>query len=648
MTAPSLNPSHACVVVPGLMPSRTRIRWAPLAGLTLAACCLFSETFAADAFRDRVRPILVEYCFDCHDAETQKGGVNLARFDTAQSLHLDPRLWEKALRAIEEKSMPPERKKQPSTEQFHRLVDDLGEVLENPDPAWIPRDPGSKIPHRLSRNEYNNTVRDLLGVDLKPANRFPPDGGGGGGFDNNADTLFVPPVLMERYLAAADELIAATPRANLIRQEPVWYTPESWAARANLQVFLRRAFRRPAPAEELERYVALFQSVRAGGANFEAALRVACKAVLVSPRFLLRIERSVPGEGPQPLDAFELASRLSYFLWSSMPDDALLDAAESGRLTQPAEWDFHVRRMLADPRAREFAANFTGQWLGTYNLAQTANPNLDRFPEYTVEIREAMVAEPVHLFAGILRDNATLLDLIDARYTYANASLAKFYGLPSPTGEGFQRVTLPDRRRGGITGMAAVLTKTSYPRRTSPVLRGKWILEDVLGTPPPPPPPIVNTLPADDKVRDGQTLRQRLEEHRKKPNCAACHSRLDPLGFALENFDPIGRWRDKIDGKPVDASGTLPGGEFVEGPEALKDALLRRQDLFLRHLTEKMLAYALGRGLEYYDAPVVKDITDQLRRDNARAETLVLGITRSLPFRFRRAAEPVTAAESSP
>jgi hypothetical protein len=170
----------------------------------------------------------------------------------------------------------------------------------------------------------------------------------------------------------------------------------------------------------------------------------------------------------------------------------------------------------------------------------------------------------------------------------------------------------------------------------------------VLGTPPPPPPPIVNTLPADDKVRDGQTLRQRLEEHRKKPNCAACHSRLDPLGFALENFDPIGRWRDKIDGKPVDASGTLPGGEFVQGPEALKDALLRRQDLFLRHLTEKMLAYALGRGLEYYDAPVVKDITDQLRRDNARAETLVLGITRSLPFRFRRAAEPVTASESSP
>lgn len=597
-------------------------------------------SLAADAFDSRIRPLLVEYCFDCHDDDTQKGGVNLARFDSARSLHREPRLWETALRQVRETSMPPRNKKQPTAAEFHRIVDGLTELLENPDPAWLPRDPGSKIPHRLSRTEYNNTVRDLLGIDLRPADRFPPDGGGGGGFDNNADTLFVPPVLMERYLAAADELLTAAPRAALVRQEPVWYSPETWAARANLRDFMDRAYRRPAPAAEVERMVSLFQQGRRSGASFDTALRIAAKAVLVSPRFLFRIERTTPGTGPQRLDPWELASRLSYFLWSSMPDDALRAAAASGRLLEPVEWDAQVRRMLADPRAREFFASFTGQWLGTRTLAQTANPNLNRFPEYTVEIRDAMVEEPVHFFADLVRNDRSLLELIDARHAFVTPRLAEFYGLPRPTGDQFQRVNLPDRRRGGILGMAAVLTKTSYPLRTSPVLRGRWILEDVLGTPPPPPPPIVNTLPADDKVRDGQTLRQRLELHRTKENCAACHSRLDPLGFALENFDPIGRWRDQIDGKAVDASGILPGGEGVDGPAALKDALLRRKDLFARHLTEKLLAYAIGRGLEYYDAPVVKEITTELARDGYRTGTLVLAVTRSLPFQYRRPSTP--------
>ncbi len=625
--------------------SSTWIRW--VIGIALLLGC-GRGLGAGDDFQQKVRPVLVAFCFDCHDDETQKGGVNLARFDSDRSLHRDPRLWETALRQIQERTMPPRNKKQPGPEEFHRLVDTLENLLDNPDPAWLPRDPGSKIPHRLSRNEYNNTVRDLLGVNLRPADRFPPDGGGGGGFDNNADTLFVPPVLMERYLGAAEDLLALAPRTALIQQDPVWYSPESWAARSNLRWFTRRAYRRPAPPDEIDRLLKLFLKARRDGADFEKAVKVAYKAVLVSPRFLLRIERDRVGEGPQPLDAWELASRLSYFLWSSMPDEALLDSAASGRLSSPMEWTAQVRRMLADPKARELAENFTGQWLGTKTLALTASPNLDRFPDYTVELRDAMVEEPVQMFAGILRENLSLLELIDSRHTYVNARLAKFYGL-SIAGEGFQKVAFPDRRRGGVTGMAAVLTKTSYPLRTSPVLRGRWILEDLIGTPPPPPPPIVNTLPADDKVRDGRTLRQRLEEHRTKENCAACHSRLDPMGFALENFDPIGRWRDKIDGQDVDASGVLPGGEAVNGPEALKDALLRRKDLFVRHLTEKLMAYALGRGLEYYDYPVVKEITDTLARDDYRAETLVLAITRSLPFQYRRPT-PATGVtgESSP
>jgi hypothetical protein len=240
------------------------------------------------------------------------------------------------------------------------------------------------------------------------------------------------------------------------------------------------------------------------------------------------------------------------------------------------------------------------------------------------------------VFLAMVRQNASLLDFIDGRYTYANRPLARFYGLPQPPDGTFQRIDLPDRRRGGVLGMAAVLTRTSYPLRTSPVLRGKWILEEVLGTPPPPPPPLVATLPADDPPRDGQTLRQRLEEHRKKESCAACHARLDPMGFALENFDPIGRWRHDIQKQPVDATGVLPGGEAVDGPVALKEALLRRKGLFVRHLTEKLLAYALGRGLEAYDIPEVKRIVAEVERDGYRTQTWIWAVVRSVPFQNSR------------
>lgn len=610
------------------------VRWLPAIAVLCAAV-----PARADGFRERVRPILVEYCFDCHDDDTQKGGVNLARFDTERSLHRDPRLWETALRQIEERSMPPRNKKQPGPAEYHGLVEGLRSLLENPDPSWLPRDPGSKIPHRLSRTEYNNTLRDLLGIKGRPADRFPPDGGGGGGFDNNADTLFVPPVLMEQYLAVADEALAEAPRENVIRRDPVPYSPDLWAARDNIRHFAIRAYRGRVTEADLATPLKLYRESRASGETFERAVRVACKAILVSPRFLFRVEASRPGKAAARLDAYELASRLSYFLWSSMPDEALLHSARTGRLLEEAELAAQVKRMLEDPRAAEFAENFTGQWLGTRTLAQTANPNLNRFPEYTVELREAMKGEPVAMMKAMIRENRSVLEFLDAGHVYVNETLAAYYGLEGVQGNEFQRVAVRDRRRGGILGMAAVLTKTSYPLRTSPVLRGKWILEDVLGTPPPPPPPLVATLPPDDKVRDGQSLRKRLEAHRTKENCAACHARLDPLGFALENFDPIGRWRDKIDGQPVDASGVLPGGEVVDGPSALKDALLRRKTLFARHLTEKMLAYALGRGLEYYDAPVVREIADATAADGYRLQTLILGIVRSLPFQYRRGAD---------
>jgi hypothetical protein len=388
----------------------------------------------------------------------------------------------------------------------------------------------------------------------------------------------------------------------------------------------------------MARLVAFYQRTRRSGADSRAATLAAAKAVLVSPNFLFRIEQDPSGQTPAAIDDHALASRLSYFLWSSMPDATLFALADAGRLSQPKVLEAQVMRMLADPKARALSEQFVGQWLGIRTLGSVAAPDPQKFPEFTPALREAMVAEPTEFFAGLLREDRSLLELLDSDYTWVNADLARHYGIPGVSGPSFTRVSLPDRRRGGVTGMAAVLTQTSYPQRTSPVLRGKWLLEEVFGTPPPPPPPLVATLSPNDEKREGLTFRQRLEKHRKDPNCAACHARLDPLGFALENFDPVGRWRTEVSGEVVDASGELSGGVVIVGPEALKQVLLERRQLFLRHLTEKMLAYALGRGVEYYDIPAVKRITEVVAADGHRAPRLILEIVRSTPFRLRRGA----------
>lgn len=599
---------------------------------------------AAD-FKSDLHPLLDRYCFSCHNDKKAKGGVNLAKFTNSASLYRDPKLWETALRQVEERTMPPEGKnsKQPTQEERLTLTETLGHLLDNPEPGAIPLDPGVKVAHRLSRSEYNNTVRDLLGVTIRPADDFPADGGGGGGFDNNADTLFVPPILLEKYLAAADDVLAAATN-RVIVEKPVWYASDRSTAVKNIRIFVRKAWRRPVTDDELNRLAGVYEKARKAGANFDVGVKAACKAALVSPNFIFRIERDPAGKAPGAINPHELASRLSYFLWSSMPDDALSALADSGRLTNESVLEAQVTRMLADPKARALPEQFVGQWLGTKTLAAVAAPDQGKFPEFTTELKNAMIAEPVEFFADMLARDTSLLELIDSDHVWVNGDLAKLYDLKGVTGTNFVRVRLDDRKRGGITGMAAVLTQTSYPRRTSPVLRGKWLLEEVLGTPPPPPPPLVATLPSDDKKKDGLTFRQRLEEHRKDPNCAACHSRLDPLGFALENFDPIGRWRTKIDGEAVDASGELVGGEKVNGPVALKKALLARKNLFIRHVTEKMLAYALGRGLEYYDIPAVKKIADDLADDNYRSTRLISEIIKSVPFRMRRGAEFEEAA----
>lgn len=595
----------------------------------------------SDDFAKELHPLLQQYCNDCHNDRKSKGGVNLARFTNSASLYRDPKLWETALRQVEERQMPPDGKntRQPTQEERLRITESLSRLLDNPDPGAFPLDPGRTVVRRLSATEYDNTVRDLLGVDLRPAAHFPADGGGGGGFDNNADTLFVPPILLEKYLEAADEVLAAADVKRLTPVVPGLFRSAKSATRANLQAFARRAWRRPPSRADVDRLLGIHAKTLAAGASEEVAFKSAAKVVLVSPRFLFRIEPDPEGAAPGPVDAHSLASRLSYFLWSSMPDTRLDALADSGRLLKTEVLESEVRRMLADPKAKTLSEQFVGQWLGIRTLGTVAAPDPGLFPDFTPKLRDAMIAEPVEFFAGLLAADASLLELLDSRYVWVNGELAKHYGLPGVTGTNFVRVDLADSNRGGITGMAAVLTQTSYPRRTSPVLRGKWLLEEVLGTPPPPPPPLVATLPPDDAKRDGLTFRQRLEQHRKDPNCAACHNRLDPLGFALENYDPVGRWRTKIGEEAVDASGKLVTGEEVNGPVALRQALLTRKHLFVRHITEKMLAYALGRGLEYYDIPAVKQVTETLAQEDYRASRLVMEVVRSVPFRLRRGAK---------
>jgi hypothetical protein len=504
---------------------------------------------------------------------------------------------------------------------------------------------------------------------------FPADGGGGGGFDNNADTLFVPPVLMEQYLKAATDSLAAAGDKRLITARPDGRKSARDAARENLSAFASRAFRRPAAPAEVDRFLKLFDDSQKRGASFETSVRLAYKAVLISPHFLFRVEVDRPGvKGPYPVSDYELASRLSYFIWASMPDDELLALAKDKKLNNDATIDAQVRRMLKDPKSRALAEHFGGQWLGFNALLTTAAPDRAKFPKYTQQLRDSFYYQAVEFVHSVFRDDRPVTTLIDSDYTYINQPIAQLYDIPKIAGEEMRRINLtdlttvetrprgknepgspplgPNQRKlppgaappaihGGVLGLSAIHVVTSYPLRTSPVLRGRWILDTLLGAPPPPPPPDVPKLPEDDGVgATGLTLRQSLEKHRADPNCASCHARMDPLGFGLENFDPIGRWRTTLANRPVDAVGTLTSGETFTGPQELKRVLLQKRGAFERALAQRLLAYALGRGLEFYDERAVATITAELSKHDESAAALVAAVARSYPFRYRRNAAP--------
>ncbi|MES2792463.1 MAG: DUF1592 domain-containing protein [Planctomycetota bacterium] len=407
---------------------------------------------------------------------------------------------------------------------------------------------------------------------------------------------------------------------------------------AILGSFARRAFRRPIEREELDRLVALSRSVLQEGESFERAIEVGVQAILVSPHFLFRVEIDAEPENPQAIhliNEFELASRLSYFLWSSMPDEELLQLAGQNALRNGNTLRLQVERMLKDPKAQSFIESFSGQWLQTRNLKQmTPDPKL--FPTFDENLREAMRQETELFFGEIVHSNHSILDLLDADFTYVNERLAKHYGLTGVKGDQFQRVKLDGEQRAGILTQASILTLTSNPTRTSPVKRGKWVLENILGTPPPPPPPDVEELKNDEKSVLSGTLRQRMQQHLANPSCASCHKVMDPLGFGFENFDAIGAWRTKDGNFAVDPAGVLPSGDSFGTPRELRVILKRSQDEFARCLADKMLTYALGRGLEYYDKCAVDALTASLAKDNYRIGTLIQDIVHSDPFQKRR------------
>ena len=428
-------------------------------------------------------------------------------------------------------------------------------------------------------------------------------------------------------------------RDRVFTCRPATPADEADCAATILSTLTRRAYRRPVSFRDLEMPLAFYEQGRAEG-DFDAGIELALRALLTSPEFLFRIERDPDGVAPGSayrLGDVELASRLSFFLWSSIPDGDLLDLAEAGRLGDTVVLEAQVRRMLADPRAATLTTNFADQWLYLRNL-DTAAPNLRLFPDFDDNLRNAFHQETQMLFASIVNEDRNVLDLLTADYTFLNERLAQHYNIPNVYGGHFRRVQLPeDSVRGGLLGHGSILTVTSYSTRTSPVLRGKWILDNLLGMPPPPPPPNVPPLEEPEPGVAAASMRERMEQHRVNPACAVCHRLMDPAGLSMENFDAIGRWRDRGDNRTaIDAAGSIPGGGRFQGVTGLRDAVLAHPDVFVGTMTEKLLTYALGRGLDYHDGPAVRRIVRSAGDNDYRFSSLVLGIVKSTPFQMRR------------
>ncbi len=593
-------------------------------------------------FRNDVTPFLNNYCIECHGKNNRikQGDVSFANALKRPGAGEFRKQWLAALVNVKEHSMPPvDAKKQPTDEERKKFLD------------WVPlvkflnpKDPGLFVIRRLNKVEYGNTLHDFLGIDPSIA-RDLPDEVPGEGYLNTLS-----PLQTEQYLVIANEALNKSlgpkdgPPTN--RQKLLFgTTPTSekdWrdAAKKVASSLTRSAYRRPANDQEIAVLMSVYDLARENKLDYQASLRMMLKAILISPQFLFITPAREPSasESIVPLDDHQLASRLSYFLWSTMPDAELSALADQGKLREPAILGAQTKRMLLDPKSKALFDGFGAQWLGVKGL-KDKRFDPAKFPSMTPELRSAMYDEVQLLFDTIIRENQDIITFINGDYTFVNENLAKIYGLEKNfTGTQMRRIQITDANRGGILGMPGILAMTSFPDRTSAVKRGAWVLEQVLGEHIPPPPPNVPALEKQDKQKvANMTLRQRTELHRTNSVCANCHKVMDPIGFGLENFDAIGRWRDKDDsGAPIDAGGELPGGLKFNSPKELKAIIANRKEDLVRNLAEKLLAYALCRQIEGYDQIIIDNLLENISKDGYRMQSLITEVVTSYPFTHRR------------
>ena len=594
---------------------------------------------AQKVFKGKVDPFVNKYCVKCHGSRA-KAGINLQsalKNPNGESAALH---WKKAAANVKVHDMPPEdASKFPSEEERRQFIESVGKIK-----YLAPRDPGPFVIRRLTKTEYANTLHDLYGVDRSIADSLPEEVVGEG-FLNS-----ISPLQSELFLGIANQVVGevvapegqapAAVQKRLFGEPPAKGSDLRKEARKVAISLARDAYRRPASDAELDVLVEVYDLARDNELNHTAALGLMLKAVLVSPQFLFITPAGKPGSKEKIvlLDDHQLASRLSYLLWSTPPDAELAALADQGRLHKPDTLKAQAERLLKDPRSSALFDGFGAQWLRVNELdGQVFDPKT--FPQMTPALRAAMIEEVRLFFDSIVRENQSVARFVDSDYTFLNEPLARVYGLKqSVRGPKMRRVKLTNPNRGGILGMPATLAATSFPNRTSPVRRGVWVLEQLLGDRVPPPPPDIPELEEQDhKEVKGLTLRQRTELHQSEATCRNCHKVLDPIGFGLENFDGIGRWREKNnEGLAIDSAGRLPNGKGFSSPAELKGLLAMREADLARNLTERLMAYALGRQLEGYDQIVVDRLLTEVGKDGYRVRSIIVGVISSYLFTHRR------------
>ncbi len=598
---------------------------------------------AKKTFRESVTPFINSYCKECHGNRRSKAGINFEAALKNPGDVASAKRWKQAIASIKTHDMPPEEAdEQPTDKERQVFLDWVAQIK-----FLSPKDPGPFVIRRLTKVEYGNTLHDLFGIDPSVAQDL-PDEVFGEGYLNTLS-----PLQSEQYLGIANDVLdrilapeGKPPTAlqkRLFGKTPGAREDARAAAKKVARSLARNAYRRPPSEAELDVLMDVFDLARENKLAYTASLRLMLKAVLVSPQFLFitPATEAEPGRAIVPLDDFQLASRLSYLLWATMPDAELSALADRGQLHEPEILQAQVKRLLLDHRSRALFDGFGAQWLGL-GMLESKTFDTAKFPQMTTGMRAAMYDEARLFFESIVRENRSVVGFVDADYTYLNGTLATLYGLEKTVkGPEMRKVKLTDANRGGILGMPGILATTSFPNRTSPVRRGVWVLEQVLGEQVPPPPPNVPALDKQDsKTVENLTLRQRTELHRVNAVCANCHKILDPIGFGLENFDAIGRWRGQDDtGGAIDAAGELPGGKHFASPKELKTIIAGRKVELARNLTEKLLAYALCRQLEGYDEIVVDHLMESITKDDYRMQTLITEIVTSYPFTQRRVQE---------